>query len=80
MKALILSDVHANRAALDAVLAAEPETEKVLCLGDLVAYGPNPVECVEWAMRKGADAWLLQGQSPTMKILAVRRHIVTWRK
>ena len=61
MKVLILSDVHANRAALDAVLAAEPETEKVLCLGDLVAYGPNPVECVEWAMRKGADAWLLQG-------------------
>src|SRR5215471_19648387 len=61
MKVLILSDVHANRAALDAVVAAEPETEKVLCLGDLVAYGPHPVECVEWAMRKGADAWLLQG-------------------
>src|SRR5215469_447793 len=61
MKVLTFSDVHANWVALYAVLAAEPDTEKILCLGDLVAYGPQPVECVEWAMKNGVAGWLLQG-------------------
>jgi predicted phosphodiesterase len=61
MKVLIFSDIHANWAALRAVLAAEPEAEKMLCLGDVVAYGPQPVECVQWAMKNAAAAWLLQG-------------------
>jgi predicted phosphodiesterase len=38
MKVLIVSDIHANRVALQAVLAAEPDCENVLCLGDLVDY------------------------------------------
>ena len=43
----VISDVHANRHALDAVLAAvaEEEPEAVWCLGDLVGYGPSPNEC-----------------------------------
>lgn len=49
MKVLIVSDIHANRVALQAVLAAEPDHENVLCLGDLVNYGRNPVECIAWA-------------------------------
>ena len=61
MKVLTFSDVHANWVALYAVLAAEPDAEKILCLGDLVAYGPQPVECVEWAMKNGVAGWLLQG-------------------
>ncbi len=39
MKILIVSDFHANRVALQAVLVAEPDCENVLCLGDLVDYG-----------------------------------------
>src|SRR5262245_46042384 len=44
----VLSDIHGNLEALDAVLAgaARHHVSHVFCLGDLVGYGPNPVECV----------------------------------
>lgn len=45
MKLLIISDIHGNKDALDAVLSV-PHDE-VICLGDLVDYGPDPVECIE---------------------------------
>jgi putative phosphoesterase len=61
MKVLIFSDIHANWAALRAVLAAEPKADKILCLGDLVAYGPHPAECVHWATQHAGSAWILQG-------------------
>jgi diadenosine tetraphosphatase ApaH/serine/threonine PP2A family protein phosphatase len=43
----VISDVHANRHALDAVLEAiaEAEVDELWCLGDLVGYGPLPNEC-----------------------------------
>jgi predicted phosphodiesterase len=47
MKVLIISDVHANLTALEAVLQAAGEVDAVWCLGDLVGYGPDPNECVE---------------------------------
>lgn len=47
MRYLIISDVHANLTALEAVLADAPEFDEIWCLGDLVGYGPNPNECVE---------------------------------
>ena len=53
MKLLIVSDIHANWVALQAILAAEPDCENVLCLGDLVDYGPQPVECLAWAAADG---------------------------
>jgi diadenosine tetraphosphatase ApaH/serine/threonine PP2A family protein phosphatase len=42
----ILSDVHSNIEALDAALALTRPDDKLLCLGDIVGYGPNPNECV----------------------------------
>ncbi|HQP09316.1 MAG TPA: metallophosphoesterase family protein, partial [Anaerolineaceae bacterium] len=47
MRILIISDVHANLPALEAVLAAAAPFDSVWCLGDLVDYGPDPNECVE---------------------------------
>jgi predicted phosphodiesterase len=47
MRVAVISDIHANLHALDAVLA-EIEGERldaVWCLGDLVGYGPKPNEC-----------------------------------
>ena len=43
----MITDVHANRHALDAVLAAiEAESvDAIWCLGDTVGYGPQPNEC-----------------------------------
>jgi len=44
----IISDVHGNIQALEAVIAAIKRlgVDQVLCLGDVVGYGARPVECV----------------------------------
>lgn len=46
MKHLVISDVHANLEALEAVLVDAGDYDAVLCLGDLAGYGPNPNEVV----------------------------------
>jgi diadenosine tetraphosphatase ApaH/serine/threonine PP2A family protein phosphatase len=46
MRVLILSDIHANRTALEMVLSDAGNFEAVWCLGDLVGYGPDPNQCV----------------------------------
>lgn len=48
MRYAILSDIHGNLEALDAVLADAAEyADGVLCLGDIVGYGADPVACIE---------------------------------
>lgn len=48
MRYLIISDIHANRTALETVLAAaKGKWDKAVCLGDLIGYGPDPNEVVE---------------------------------
>ena len=47
MRVLVMSDIHANLTALQAVLTAAGEYDAVWCLGDLVGYGPDPNECIE---------------------------------
>ena len=48
MRILVISDIHANYTAFDAVLHdAEGDWDYVWCLGDVVGYGPDPNECVE---------------------------------
>ena len=50
MPHLIVSDIHANLEALQAVLAdARDGYDRILCLGDLVGYGADPNAVVEWA-------------------------------
>ncbi|GHV76016.1 metallophosphoesterase [Spirochaetia bacterium] len=47
MRVLVVSDIHANLAAFDAVLKeTQGGRDAVLCLGDLVGYGPDPRECI----------------------------------
>lgn len=48
MRILVVADIHANRAALDAI--REP-FDVCLGLGDLVEYGPEPEACVDWTRR-----------------------------
>lgn len=46
-KILVISDIHANLTALEAVLQDVGSIDAVWCLGDLVGYGPDPNECIE---------------------------------
>lgn len=57
MRALILSDIHANIEALDAVLAAAPKYDVVWNLGDLVGYGAAP-EAVVRRVREIGDVFV----------------------
>jgi predicted phosphodiesterase len=47
----LLSDVHANLEACEAVLADLSGVDAYLCLGDLVGYGPDPGACLERVRR-----------------------------
>ncbi len=46
MRCLIISDIHANLAAFEAVLKDAGEFDIAWCLGDMIGYGPDPNECV----------------------------------
>ncbi|MBN2365539.1 MAG: metallophosphoesterase family protein [Calditrichaeota bacterium] len=49
MKIAVISDIHANLAALQQALDAirQLKPDKIVCLGDIVGYGPRPNECVD---------------------------------
>jgi predicted phosphodiesterase len=59
MRVAVISDIHANLAALEVVLAAvdADAPDELWCLGDLVGYGPRPNECCE-AVEARADVCL----------------------
>jgi putative phosphoesterase len=65
MKTLILSDIHSNIYALEAIWRKESDCERILCAGDLVDYGPFPREVLAWVrshnvtcVQGNHDAWL----------------------
>lgn len=61
MRTAIISDIHANLAALTAVLAHidAQRVDRLICLGDIVGYGPDPVECVDLVAER--CEWSLMG-------------------
>ena len=58
MKA-VLSDIHGNIEALEAVLAdiESKGIKEIVCLGDIIGYGPDPRECLE--ATKGVDTLIM---------------------
>ena len=56
MRVAVISDIHANLHALEAVLAAiETEApDEIWCLGDVVGYGPRPNECADIVRERSA--------------------------
>jgi predicted phosphodiesterase len=59
MRVAVVSDIHSNLHALEAVLAAidADAPDELWCLGDLVGYGPRPNECCA-VVRERADVCL----------------------
>lgn len=49
MRTALISDIHGNLEAIEAVLAdiAEQNVDRIVCLGDIIGYGPNPKECID---------------------------------
>ena len=61
MSTAVISDIHGNATALRTVLAdiATRGVARIVCLGDTVGYGPEPLECVDLVRQH--CAWTLMG-------------------
>lgn len=68
MRTAYISDIHSNLSALEAVLADidRRKCQRIVCLGDLIGYGPDPVACAdlvaercEWALLGNHDFGVL---------------------
>ncbi len=56
MRYLVLSDIHANP---DALAAIDEPHDAVICLGDIVDYGPEPSPCIDFF--RGGDVLRVRG-------------------
>ncbi len=68
MHTAVISDIHGNLPALEAVLdhIDGQNVDRIICLGDILGYGPYPVECVdivaercEWSLMGNHDFGVL---------------------
>ena len=59
MRIALLSDVHGNLPAFEAVLADvdSASVEEIWCLGDLVGYGAEPTAASSWRATAATSAW-----------------------
>jgi predicted phosphodiesterase len=82
----VLADIHGNLAALDAALAAlhRAGVDRLLCLGDVVGYGPFPNECVRRVEEVGA-VWvagnhdlIAAGRMDDRRCGALARETMAW--
>jgi predicted phosphodiesterase len=66
----VISDVHANLHALEAVLDAleRERVDQIVCAGDLVGYGPKPNECVERIASLRRPAVVIAGNHDLMAV------------
>ena len=85
MRTLIISDIHANLNALEAVLEDAAPFDRVWCLGDLVGYGPDPNECIERVKElpglkcvKGNHDAAILGDIDTWAFRAEARESLAW--
>lgn len=58
MRYAIVSDIHGNEESLQRAFALVHSDDKVLCLGDIVGYGPNPNECVRMVRERAVETVL----------------------
>lgn len=82
----IFSDIHSNLEAFEAVIQAY-KTEKIdiyFCLGDIVGYGANPVECIQMVEEMsrviiaGNHDWAVTGLTPLEYFNDWAKQAVLW--
>jgi predicted phosphodiesterase len=82
----ILSDIHGNLEAFEAVLndLAGADVQKLIFLGDIVGYGPNPEECITLLREKfdvmiaGNHDWAVAEKTEINSFNSVARHAIEW--
>lgn len=86
MRLALISDIHANREALQATLddIAVRDVDRIVCLGDIVGYNANPAECI--ALLREANVLCVAGnhdlavcgRMPTKHFPATAARAVAW--
>ncbi len=86
MRYAIISDIHGNLEALEAVLddVASVRSDKIFCLGDIVGYGANPKECIELASKicdlcvAGNHDWGAAGKTSLSNFNSAAQSAIKW--
>lgn len=85
MRVLVISDIHANLAAFEAVLAdAGGQWDIIWCLGDVIGYGPDPNECVSLLREhnhislSGNHDWAVLNKLDVTTFNQVARFAISW--
>ena len=85
MRVAVISDVHSNLAAFQAVVADFGAVDEVWCLGDVVGYGPDPNECIQLLRQlsgvfcvAGNHDWACVGRLPVEDFNPHARAAVAW--
>jgi len=65
----LVADIHANLTALEAVIADcdAQRVHEIVCLGDMVGYGPQPAECADLVRKR--CAWALCGDEDAARFM-----------
>ena len=81
----IVSDIHANLEAFSTVLSEIDRrgVQHIICLGDIIGYGPNPMECIDLVLSRCGFAEMQEfsdlapefGQIPIMLRAEIAIHI-----
>jgi len=60
MRLALISDIHSNLLALEAVIGRidEEDVDAIICLGDIVGYGPDPAACLEIIRKRCSEVVL----------------------
>lgn len=84
MKIGIISDIHSNLEALESVIEELKGLDKIICLGDIVGYGPDPEKCIE-IIREVADVvlagnhdWGVCGKTDIKNFNNIAKEAIIW--
>jgi predicted phosphodiesterase len=74
MRIAIISDIHGNLEALEAVFEdiQDQQIDQVVCLGDIVGYGANPNECLELVRERCSDILLGNHDAAAVGLLSTK--------
>ncbi|HNS52480.1 MAG TPA: metallophosphoesterase family protein [Anaerolineae bacterium] len=84
MRCLVVSDIHSNLEAFEAVLSHAGPVDCTWCLGDLVGYGPDPNACVDLLRSRthlcvaGNHDWAALGKLDLTEFNADARLAAAW--
>ncbi|MDG6916905.1 MAG: metallophosphoesterase family protein [Nitrososphaerota archaeon] len=70
MKVAVISDIHGNLTALESILPEIKRADRIICLGDVAASGPQPHETIAFIRKAGWPCVL--GNTDEMLVKSVR--------